>query len=174
MLSESENDRFTRVGPATPMGELFRRYWQPVAATAELQHDPVSQVRILGETLVLYRDRQGRLGPIGERCSHRGTAMVYGIPEPEGLRCPAAPARGAPDGGDSRPHEKRVHPLGGRGKARAASAAGWHGLTASIPWRHKFVSWRARRGRLVELSGGQPPGLSRSAGSPAGRGNRAV
>src|SRR2546427_13114945 len=88
MLSQAENERFTQVGPRTQMGELFRHYWQPVAASAELSEDPVKQVRILGETLVLFRDRQGRLGLIGERCSHRGTAMVYGIPEPEGLRCP--------------------------------------------------------------------------------------
>ncbi len=86
-LSKTENDRYTQVGPGTPMGELFRRYWMPVAPSIELQEDPVKQVRILGETLVLFRDRQGRLGLVGERCSHRGTALVYGIPEPEGLRC---------------------------------------------------------------------------------------
>ena len=88
MASVAENERLTSVGPGTPMGALFRRYWQPVAASAELADDPVKQVQILGETLVLFRDRQGRLGLIGERCSHRGTAMVYGIPERDGLRCP--------------------------------------------------------------------------------------
>lgn len=87
MLTPEENERLTRVGPGTPMGELFRRYWQPVAACADLVDDPVKQVRILGETLVLFRDRSGQLGLIGERCPHRGTALVYGIPEPEGLRC---------------------------------------------------------------------------------------
>jgi hypothetical protein len=85
-LSKEENDRLTQVEPGTPMGELFRRYWLPVAASADLREDPVKQVRILGETLVLYRDRRGRLGLIGKRCSHRGTALVYGIPEAEGLR----------------------------------------------------------------------------------------
>jgi 5,5'-dehydrodivanillate O-demethylase len=88
MVTQAENERLTRVGPGTPMGALFRRYWQPVAASAELADDPVKQVQILGETLVLFRDRQGQLGLIAERCSHRGTAMVYGIPEREGLRCP--------------------------------------------------------------------------------------
>lgn len=87
MLTVEQNERLTRVGPRTPMGELFRRYWQPVAASADLKDDPVKQVRILGETLVLFRDRQGRLGLVGERCPHRGTAMAFGIPEPEGLRC---------------------------------------------------------------------------------------
>ncbi len=87
MLTSTASDRLTRVGPGTPMGELFRRYWQPVATGADLASDPVKQVTILGETLVLFRDRRGRLGLIGERCPHRGTPMVFGIPEAEGLRC---------------------------------------------------------------------------------------
>jgi hypothetical protein len=31
MLSPEKNERLTRVGPGTPMGELLRRYWQPIA-----------------------------------------------------------------------------------------------------------------------------------------------
>lgn len=30
MRSVSDNERITRVVPGTPMGELMRRYWQPV------------------------------------------------------------------------------------------------------------------------------------------------
>ncbi len=37
MLSTQENELLTRVGPGTPMGELMRRYWHPVAAAAELE-----------------------------------------------------------------------------------------------------------------------------------------
>lgn len=88
MLTVKENERLTRVGPGTPMGELLRRYWQPIGATAELDNNPVKQIKILGESLVLYRDRKGRLGLIGDLCAHRRMAMVYGIPEEEGLRCP--------------------------------------------------------------------------------------
>ena len=29
MLTHEENERLVRVGPGTPAGELFRRYWQP-------------------------------------------------------------------------------------------------------------------------------------------------
>ena len=36
MLSEARNRLLTEVGPGTPMGELLRRYWQPIAAVAEL------------------------------------------------------------------------------------------------------------------------------------------
>ena len=62
MLTKEENERLCRIGPGTPMGELFRRYWHPIAATSQLDEEPVRQVQILGETLVLYRDRQGCYG----------------------------------------------------------------------------------------------------------------
>jgi len=87
VLTQEQNERFTRVGPGTPMGQLMRRYWHPIAATAQLQ-EPVRQVRLLGEDLVLYRDRSGNLGLIDEACPHRRVSMEYGIPEPNGLRCP--------------------------------------------------------------------------------------
>ena len=32
MLTQEQNERLTKVGPGTPMGELMRRYWQPIAA----------------------------------------------------------------------------------------------------------------------------------------------
>jgi 5,5'-dehydrodivanillate O-demethylase len=88
MLSAQENERLTRVGPGTPMGELMRHYWHPVAAAAELDRHPVKAVKLLGESLVLYRDLQGRLGLIGDTCPHRRVSLEYGITEAEGLRCP--------------------------------------------------------------------------------------
>ena len=36
MLSKEPNERLTRAGPGTPMGELLRRYWYPVAFMREL------------------------------------------------------------------------------------------------------------------------------------------
>ena len=88
MLTAEENERLTRVGPGTPMGELMRRYWQPIAAAAELNEHPVKHVKLLGESLVLYRDLKGRLGLIGDTCPHRSVSLLYGVPEAEGLRCP--------------------------------------------------------------------------------------
>jgi 5,5'-dehydrodivanillate O-demethylase len=70
------------------MGALLRRYWHPVAASAELQGNPTKAVRLLGEKLVLYKDRGGRLGLIQEACAHRRVNLLYGIPEERGLRCP--------------------------------------------------------------------------------------
>ena len=88
MLSKEVNERLTRVGPGTPMGNLLRRYWFPVAGLAELDENPVKKVRLLCEDLVLYRDRSGKLGLIDEPCPHRRVSMEYGIPEERGLRCP--------------------------------------------------------------------------------------
>ena len=88
MIPKEVNERLTRVGPGTPMGRLMRHYWMPVAAAVQLEENPVKKVRILGEDLVVYRDRSGNLGLIDEPCPHRRVSLEYGIPEAEGLRCP--------------------------------------------------------------------------------------
>src|SRR5881227_29872 len=50
-LTKEQNERLTHVGPGTPMGELMRRYWHPVAVAKELDEQPTKFVRILGEDL---------------------------------------------------------------------------------------------------------------------------
>jgi len=82
------NQRLTQVGSDTPMGKLLRYYWWPIAGTAELEENPVKPVTILGEHLTLFKDRQGRLGLVAQRCAHRRFNLQYGVPENEGLRCP--------------------------------------------------------------------------------------
>src|SRR5215217_5964385 len=88
MLTKEANERLTRVGPGTPMGNLLRRYWHPVTTAIELSKEPVLSVKLLGENLALYRSPNGDIGLVAERCPHRGASMVYGIPEDGGLRCP--------------------------------------------------------------------------------------
>ena len=88
MLTVKANQEITQVGAGTPMGELMRRYWQPIAASAELDENPTKGVRLLSENLVLYKDRSGSLGLIDESCPHRRVNLLYGIPEEKGLRCP--------------------------------------------------------------------------------------
>ena len=51
MLSEEQNRRLTEVGAGTPMGELLRRYWMPIAAVAELDDAPTKPVRLIHEDL---------------------------------------------------------------------------------------------------------------------------
>ena len=70
----------------TSMGELFRQTWQPICLAHQLADLPLA-VRILGEDLVVYRDRAGRVGVLHRHCSHRGTSLEYGIVSERGLRC---------------------------------------------------------------------------------------
>ncbi|HUB95303.1 MAG TPA: Rieske 2Fe-2S domain-containing protein [Stellaceae bacterium] len=87
MTTREQNERLTRVGPGTPMGNLLRRYWHVVGTELELAQEPVRRVRILGEDLTLFRSESGEYGLLDERCPHRCMALEYGIPEKAGLRC---------------------------------------------------------------------------------------
>ena len=89
MLSVEENELLTQVGPDTPMGTLLRHYWHPVCAADELLRSPfrTKEVRILGEDLVVYRDRSGTLGMVDKYCTHRRASLAYGVVEEDGIRC---------------------------------------------------------------------------------------
>jgi 5,5'-dehydrodivanillate O-demethylase len=88
MLTREQNDRLTRVGPGTPAGELLRHYWMPFAVAGELTTDnPTKFVRLLGEELVLFKDKSGNVGLIADHCSHRGASMLYGRVEERGIAC---------------------------------------------------------------------------------------
>ena len=89
MLTQEQNDIITRVGPGTPGGELLRRYWHPVALAQDISDEqPIHHVRILGEDLVLFKDKNGRVGLIADRCPHRGASLLYGRVEKRGIACP--------------------------------------------------------------------------------------
>ena len=86
-MDEATNRTLTQVGADTPMGELLRRYWHPIAAVAELEDHPVKAVRLLGEDLALYRDRGGHYGLVDRHCAHRRADLACGFVEERGLRC---------------------------------------------------------------------------------------
>jgi phthalate 4,5-dioxygenase oxygenase subunit len=89
MLSVADNEKLTKVGPGTPMGNLMRRYWQPVLLTREVADndgDPI-RVRILSEDLIAFRDTSGRVGLMTEWCPHRLTSLFLGRNEEDGIRC---------------------------------------------------------------------------------------
>jgi phenylpropionate dioxygenase-like ring-hydroxylating dioxygenase large terminal subunit len=89
MLVRDDNERVTRVGPGTPMGETMRRYWVPALLGWELPEPdcPPVRVRLLGEDLVAFRDSGGRVGLLAERCPHRQVSLYFGRNEGCGLRC---------------------------------------------------------------------------------------
>ena len=82
----SSRTELTSVGRGTPMGELLRRYWHPVGLVADATDIP-RKVRVLGEDLILFRDKRGRAGLLHARCCHRGTTLYYGKVEEDGIRC---------------------------------------------------------------------------------------
>lgn len=82
----THNPALTEVGPGTPMGELLRRYWHPIGLAADATDTP-RKVRVLGEDLILFRDKSGRPGLVHPNCAHRGTSLYYGKVEERGIRC---------------------------------------------------------------------------------------
>jgi phthalate 4,5-dioxygenase len=89
MLSKADNELLCRVGPGTPMGNVFRRFWNPVCLSRQLPHadcDPL-RVEILGEQLVAFRNTAGEVGLLEEGCPHRGVSLALGRVEDNGLRC---------------------------------------------------------------------------------------
>lgn len=87
MLKQQDNEKITRSGPGTPLGNLLRSYWQPVALVSEMPGErPVKAVRIMSEDLVLFKKREG-WGLISRYCAHRGVDLSYGRLEEDGIRC---------------------------------------------------------------------------------------
>ncbi len=89
MLRPEDNELLCRVGPGTPMGELFRRFWIPAMIPEELPGpdcDPV-RLRLLGENLIAFRDTEGRIGILDELCPHRRASLYFGRNEECGIRC---------------------------------------------------------------------------------------
>jgi phthalate 4,5-dioxygenase len=88
MTTATEGTELTRVGPGTVMGELMRQYWIPAAMSSELKADggPL-RLLLLGEKLIGFRDRAGRVGVMDHRCPHRCASLFLGRNEGDGLRC---------------------------------------------------------------------------------------
>jgi phthalate 4,5-dioxygenase oxygenase subunit len=131
MLSREDNELLTRVGPGTPIGELFRRFWLPALLPHELPTpdcDPV-RLRLMGEDLVAIRDTHGRLGVFAENCPHRGASLFFGRNEEGGLRCVYHGWKFAVDGRClEMPNEPAESDFKHKVRATAYPAAEWGGL----------------------------------------------
>jgi phthalate 4,5-dioxygenase oxygenase subunit len=88
-MTSEENELLTRIGPGTPMGELFRRYWIPALFSDDLPGPdcPPVRVRLLGEDLVAFRDTADQIALVEQHCPHRGASLFFGRNEEGGLRC---------------------------------------------------------------------------------------
>ena len=89
MLPQEDNERLSRVGTGTPMGEALRRYWLPACLSEELiePDGPPVRVRLLGEDLIAFPESTGKIGLVDAFCPHRRAPMFFGRNEACGLRC---------------------------------------------------------------------------------------
>jgi len=89
MLSREDNETLCRVGSGTRMGRMMRRYWHPIAISAQLPAPDCAPLRtkLLGEPFVVFRDSDGKVGVLDEYCMHRGISLALGRVEEGGIRC---------------------------------------------------------------------------------------
>jgi phenylpropionate dioxygenase-like ring-hydroxylating dioxygenase large terminal subunit len=89
MLNREDNELLCRVGPGTTMGDTLRQYWLPILLSSELPgpDSPPERIKLLGESLIAFRDTDGEVGLMAENCPHRGASMFFGRNEENGLRC---------------------------------------------------------------------------------------
>jgi phthalate 4,5-dioxygenase oxygenase subunit len=89
MLTHEENMRLCRVAGDAPMGRLMRRSWIPLCLSEEVEEPGGRPLRVtvFGMTLAVWRDPDGKLGAIDDRCPHRKASMAFGRNEEGGLRC---------------------------------------------------------------------------------------
>jgi hypothetical protein len=80
MLSSSDKEQLTRVGPGTPMGSMMREYWMPALVSSELPEPDCDPVRalLLGERFISFRDSSGSVGMLSAGCPHRGASLAAG------------------------------------------------------------------------------------------------
>ena len=138
MLSVEDNELVTNTNKGTPMGELFRRFWIPVALSEELPGPdcvPV-KLKILNEDLIAFRDSEGRVGLIDAFCPHRGAPMFFGRNEEwwPALRLPRLEVRRHRSMRRPAEHARRRH-LHEQDQDRRLPLQGvrWHGLRLHGP-----------------------------------------
>jgi phthalate 4,5-dioxygenase oxygenase subunit len=88
-LDKADNCYLTTVEGGSPMGQLLRSYWVPLLYSDELPDcdGPPMRIRLLGESLVAFRDTSGKVGLLDHHCPHRRASLFYGRNEEGGLRC---------------------------------------------------------------------------------------
>ena len=64
MLTSTENEMFTRVGPGTPAGEWLRRYWHPIAISDKW--DGIKTLWRCDEEIT-FRGKQGTVAGLGKQ-----------------------------------------------------------------------------------------------------------
>lgn len=66
---------------------LLNQLWYAVEFSANVTQQP-QQITLMGQTIALYRNSQGQIVALNDRCAHRGAALSSGWAEDNCLRCP--------------------------------------------------------------------------------------
>ena len=74
-------------GPQTLMGRLLRRFWHPIALSADVARGKAVPVTVMCENLTLYRGEGGVAHLVGGRCAHRCTVLHTGIVRNDEISC---------------------------------------------------------------------------------------
>ncbi len=80
------DEEITNVDKGSPCGEYLRRFWHPFILSKEIKELP-KLIKLLGEELVVFRDKSGKIGLLNKHCPHRGASLEYGIIADCGLIC---------------------------------------------------------------------------------------
>ena len=64
----------------------MRGHWYVACRSGQLKGRPLERV-VLGERLVLFRGKDGKVGALANRCAHRNLALSRGRVEADGLAC---------------------------------------------------------------------------------------
>lgn len=65
---------------------MLRGHWYIACRSEQVAGGPVGRT-LLGEAVVVFRDRSGRIGVLADRCAHRNLALSRGKVTVDGLRC---------------------------------------------------------------------------------------
>jgi phenylpropionate dioxygenase-like ring-hydroxylating dioxygenase large terminal subunit len=66
----------------------YREYWYPAIEVRKIGRKP-KRVKMLGDDIVVFRGKDGKVGALKDRCPHRGAFLSYGRCEFQGtISCP--------------------------------------------------------------------------------------
>lgn len=66
---------------------MLNNFWYPCEFSSDITSKP-KQIKILNQKFVLYRNKQGQVVALKDRCPHRGAALSLGWVDDGCIRCP--------------------------------------------------------------------------------------
>lgn len=78
---------FLKTGPDTIAGRYLRQFWHPVSRVEDIAAGRAKPIKIMNESLTLYRGENGKCHILAERCAHRMAPLSLGWVEGDELRC---------------------------------------------------------------------------------------